>query len=78
MSYRVPGQEQLETKVGSTRPTFRQVGKGKNWFFRFLARCENLAAWFFFLFNNVALFRFSLEFLAATVIIYGALGACRI
>ena len=43
-------------------------------FFRFLARCENLAAWFFFLFNNVALFRFSLEFLAATVIIYGALG----
>ena len=74
MNYRTPGQEELATKVGSARPTFRRICKGKNLIVRFLAPFEYSAAWFFFVFNNVAFFGFSIEAVAAKVLIITVVG----
>ena len=74
MNYRAPGQEELATKVGSTRPTFRRVWKGKSPVLRFFAPFEYWTAWFFFLFNNVALFRFGIEAVAAGALIVTVVG----
>lgn len=73
MSYRSPGQEELETRVGGARPRLRRVWKEKNLFHRFVALLEHSARWFFFLFNNVALFRFVCE-----AIVLGALAVAVI
>ena len=74
MSYRAPGQEELATKLGSTRPIFRRLWKGKNLVFRIFSPFEYLAAWFFFLFHNVALFRFAIEGAAAGALLVAVVG----
>lgn len=77
MSYRLPGKEELPLKVGIARPTFRRIWKKMHAGLRFLAPLEYLAAWFFFLFNNVALLRFTIQAGAAALIIYGGLGVAE-
>ena len=74
MSYRTPGQEEFVAKVGSTRPTFRRLWEGKNPILRLLAPFEYLAAWFFFLFHNMALFRFAIEGVAAGALVVTVIG----
>ena len=61
-------------KIGSVRPAYRADWRQGNMILRFLALCEYLAEWFFFLFNTVAIFRFAIEGAAAIAIIYGVVG----
>ena len=74
MSYRAPGQEELTTKVGSTRPTFLRIRKRADIALRFLAPFEYLAEWFFFLFHSMAIFRLVCEGVVLGAVIVTVVG----
>lgn len=74
MTLQAPGQGRPETKVGSNRPVFRADWSSKNVALRILAPCEFVAAWFFFLFSHVALFRLSIQAVAAAAILVTIVG----
>ena len=60
--------------IGSTRPEFKREWKEKHFLLWLLTPCEYFAAWFFYLFNSVAIFRFSIEAIAVIAIIYSVAG----
>ena len=61
-------------KVGSVRPELRRDWMEKNGLWKLLAHIERSAAWFFFLFNTVALFRLAIEGAAALAVIATIVG----
>ena len=64
-------------RVGTTRPALRQEWESRNKYWKALAYIERAAAWIFFLFHSVAIFRFVVELAAMALLIWGAVGVYK-
>ena len=64
-------------KVGSTRPTLRSDWMDRSIPWKILAYFERASGYFFYLFNHVAIFRFSVEVTAAIVLIITVVGVMQ-
>ena len=56
-------------RIGSAKPTLPKDLKERSRLHRILIECNWVASWFYFGFNNIALFRFSFQFTAAVVLV---------
>lgn len=57
-------------KVGLEKPTLATGHKQKPFLLRSIARCNWAASWFYFGFNNVALIRFAVHIVSASVLLF--------